>query len=130
MIQMKFYTVLAVLLAATCVVTTTTYAQAQLELEPPELIIGGPPTNFTADQQDRDIAIDPTDVLPANGTVTISTALATDMDINEFPPLGVSVIIQNDTITVTNQTVTIDYGDDSSSSSDGGNGDSDGGDDE
>lgn len=82
-------------------------ATAQLSLEPPELVLNGPPTNFTADQEDRDIDIDPGDELPANGTVSIGTAGATDMDINEFPPVGVSVIIQNGTIMVTNHTVDV-----------------------
>src|SRR5262245_37887768 len=74
---------------------------------PPALYMNGTMTNLSADDLDRDLAIDPTDELPANGTQIMSTAGATDMDINEFPPVGVSVIIQNDTITVTNHTVDI-----------------------
>jgi len=74
---------------------------------PPALYMNGTMTNLSADDLDRDLAIDPTDDLPANGTQTMTTAGATDMDINEFPPVGVSVIIQNDTITVTNHTVDI-----------------------
>jgi hypothetical protein len=54
-----------------------------------------------------DISINPGEPLPANGTVSISTEGATDTDMNVFPPEGVSVIISNDTVTVTNQAVDI-----------------------
>lgn len=43
--------------------------------------------------EDIDIAINPTEALPSNGTVTISTEGATDMDINEFPPAGAMDIL-------------------------------------
>jgi hypothetical protein len=56
--------------------------------------------------EDVDISISPGEELPANGTVSVSTEGATDMDINEFPPQGVTVIIQNDTVVVTNNPVT------------------------
>ena len=55
--------------------------------------------------EDVDISISPGEVLPANGTVSVSTEGATDMDINEFPPPGVTVIIQNDKVVVTNNSV-------------------------
>jgi hypothetical protein len=55
--------------------------------------------------EDIDIAINPTEPLPPNGTVTMSTEGATDMDSNEFPPPGVTAIIQNDKIIVTNNPV-------------------------
>jgi hypothetical protein len=54
------------------------------------------------------ISINPEEPLPANGTVSISTEGATDTDMNVIPPEGVSVIISNDTVTVTNQTVDIE----------------------
>jgi hypothetical protein len=57
------------------------------------------------------ISINPDEPLPANGTVTISTEGATDTDMNIIPPEGVSVVISNDTITVTNQTVDIQTAD-------------------
>ena len=65
------------------------------------------PATFGAATDDLDIDIDPNDPLPVNGTVVIRTAGATDLDMNIFPPVEVSVIVQNDTVTVTNQTVTI-----------------------
>ena len=56
--------------------------------------------------EDVDISISPGEALPANGTVSVSTEGATDIDINEFPPPGVTVIIQNDKVVVTNNPVT------------------------
>jgi hypothetical protein len=57
------------------------------------------------------IAINPEEPLPANGTVSISTEGATDTDMNVIPPEGVSVIISNDTVTVTNQIVDFETAD-------------------
>ena len=54
------------------------------------------------------ISINPGEPLPVNGTVSISTEEAIDTDMNVIPPEGVTVIISNDTITVTNQTVDIE----------------------
>jgi hypothetical protein len=54
-----------------------------------------------------DISISPEEPLPANGTISISTAGAADTDMNAFPPEGVTVIISSDTVTVTNQPVDI-----------------------
>jgi hypothetical protein len=54
-----------------------------------------------------DISINPGELLPANGTVSISTEGATDSDMNVFPPEGVTVIMSSDTVTVTNQPVDI-----------------------
>ena len=80
-----------------------------LEAPPnPALFLNGSQLNLTADDKDRDISIDPTAVLPPNGTQTISTVTgATDVDINEFPPKGVTVLIQNESVTVTNHTVDV-----------------------
>ena len=71
-----------------------TYAQLDKET---------PTGNLT---EDVDISISPGEELPANGTVSGSTEDATDMDINEFPPPGVTVIIQNDKVVVTSNPVT------------------------
>jgi hypothetical protein len=54
------------------------------------------------------ISINPEEPLPANGTVSISTEGAADTDMNIIPPEGVTVVIENDTVTVTNQTVDIE----------------------
>ena len=69
----------------------------------PNLIREAPTGNLT---EDVDISISPGEELPANGTVSVSTEGATDMDINEFPPPGITVIIQNDKVVVTNSPVT------------------------
>jgi hypothetical protein len=58
------------------------------------------------------ISISPAEPLPANGTVSISTEGAADSDMNVFPPEGVTVVIENDTVTVTNQTVDIEAAED------------------
>ncbi|HEU4447822.1 MAG TPA: hypothetical protein VFR94_24325 [Nitrososphaeraceae archaeon] len=57
------------------------------------------------------ISINPEEPLPANGTVSISTEGVTDTDMNIIPPEGVTVVIENDTVTVTNQTVDIEMAD-------------------
>ena len=54
------------------------------------------------------ISINPEEPLPANGTVSLSTEGVTDTDMNVLPPEGVTVVIENDTVTVTNQTVDIE----------------------
>jgi hypothetical protein len=127
----KFIPLLIVVVATTLTyVAITTHATAYglLSKEPLDVIINGPPVNFTADQQDIDIQVDPTDPLPANGTVSISTLGATDSDMNGFPPLGVSVIIQNDTVTVTNQPITLGNPAPAPSTGDGDGGGDEGGD--
>jgi hypothetical protein len=65
------------------------------------------------------IAINPEEPLPANGTVSISTEGATDTDMNVIPPEGVSVIISSDTVTVTNQGVDIEGDEDQSDEDEG-----------
>src|ERR687891_318549 len=57
------------------------------------------------------ISINPEEPLPANGTVSISTEGVTDTDMNVLLPEGVTVVIENDTVTVTNQTVDIETAD-------------------
>jgi hypothetical protein len=56
---------------------------------------------------DGGISINPEELLPANGTVSINTEGATDTDADAFPPEGVTVIISSDIVTVTNQAVDI-----------------------
>jgi hypothetical protein len=53
------------------------------------------------------ISINPEEPLPANGSVSISTEGVTDTDMNVVPPEGVTVIISNDTVTVTDQPIDI-----------------------
>lgn len=64
--------------------------------------------NVTADAEDIDISIDPTEnITSTNRTQSISTFGATDIDINAFPPEGRTVLIQNQTVTVTDNPVTV-----------------------
>jgi hypothetical protein len=58
-----------------------------------------------------DIAISHEEPLPANSTVSISTEGATDSDMNVFPPEGITVVIENNTVTVANHTVDIETAD-------------------
>jgi hypothetical protein len=86
------------------------------------------------------ISINPEEPLPANGTVSLSTEGVTDTDMNILPPEGVTVVIENDTITITNQTVDIETADEENGDENGGDedpeengadgGDEDGGDDD
>jgi hypothetical protein len=69
------------------------------------------------------IAINPEEPLPANGTVSIGTEGARDSDMNLFPPEGVTVVIENDTVTVTNQTVDIETADEDEDEDDTGDDD-------
>ena len=74
------------------------------------------------------IAINPEEPLPANGTVSINTEEATDTDMNVIPPEGVSVIISSDTVTVTDQEVNIATAEGDEGGGDGDEGDGDEGD--
>jgi hypothetical protein len=84
---------------------------------------------LTGNVTEVDITIEPGELLPANGTVTISTEGATDTDMDGFPPEGVYVIISSDSVTVTNQPVdigTADVEEDESGSENGSDGDESG----
>jgi hypothetical protein len=54
------------------------------------------------------IDISPLESLPINGTVTMSLEDVIDTNMNEIPPPGVTVIISNEAVTVTNHGVTIE----------------------
>ena len=54
------------------------------------------------------IDISPLDPLPTNGTVTMSLEDVVDTNMNEIPPQGVTVIISDEAVTVTNHEVTIE----------------------
>lgn len=67
-----------------------------------------PPTNAT---EELDVKIDATEPLPLNGTIIVDIAGADDIDIDAIPPEGISVIITNTTVTVTNSPVDMEEGD-------------------
>lgn len=95
-----------------------------LEKDPPsmqQLSLNGTVTELG--NQQRDVAIDITDgIMPANGTLSISTDGANDIDIQSMPPQGFSIIIDNQTARVTIHPVTIEVDESSDDGADG-NGD-------
>ena len=54
-----------------------------------------------------DLSINPDEVLPANGTVVLSTSGTNDVDINDPVPPGTTVIIESDQVTITNKEVSV-----------------------
>lgn len=57
------------------------------------------------------IDINPLEALPDNGTVTMNLDGTVDTNMNEIPPPGVTVLISNDSVTVTNHEITVEeYG--------------------
>lgn len=99
-----------VIAAATATMTTDSWAQT-LSKENPDLVVEGQTLNTTADDLDIDLTIHPNDnITDPSNTETISTEGATDIDINDIPDVGRTVIIQNETVTVTGQSVSITGG--------------------
>ena len=68
-----------------------------------------PGLNGTVSTGSPNVSIDisPLEPLPTNGTVTMSLEDVVDTNMNEIPPQGVTVIISNEAVTVTNHDVTI-----------------------
>ena len=46
------------------------------------------------------ISINPEEPLPANGTLSIAHEGVADTDMNVIPPEGITVVIENDTVTI------------------------------
>ena len=69
------------------------------------VVVDEPPTNAT---EELDVKIYATEPLPLNGTIMVDIAEADDIDIETIPPEGVSVIITNTTVTVTDSPVDIE----------------------
>src|SRR5918996_986137 len=69
-----------------------------------------PGLNGTASTEPPAISIDisPLEPLPINGTVTMSLEDVVDTTMNEIPPQGVTVLISNESVIVTNHKVTIE----------------------
>lgn len=83
------------------------------------LVMNSPTGSMT---DGANISINPDESLPANGTVSIGTEGVTDTDMNVIPPEGVTVVIENDTVTVTNQTVDIETAEEDEDEDDTGDG--------
>lgn len=69
--------------------------------------IDEPPTNAT---EELDVKVDATEPLPANGTIIVDISEADDIDIDAIPPEGISIVVTNTTLTVTNNPVEIPEG--------------------
>jgi len=69
-----------------------------------------PGLNGTVRTESPDVSIDisPLEPLPINGTVTMNLEDVVDTNMNEIPPQGVTVIISNESVTVTNHEVIIE----------------------
>jgi hypothetical protein len=69
-----------------------------------------PGLNGTVSTESPDVSIDisPLEPLPINGTVTMSLEDVVDTNMNEIPPQGVTVIISNESVTVTIHEVIIE----------------------
>ena len=104
-------TVLIIGLVLVLLSTVQVYAQPLVTSTPPGTTTDG-----------INITINPDEPLPANGTASISTEGAIDSDMNVFPPEGVTVVISNDTVTVTNQAVDIGTTDEELSNDEGNEG--------
>jgi hypothetical protein len=68
----------------------------------------GPNNTSSTEPPEISIDISPLESLPANGTVTMSLDDVVDTNMNEIPPQGVTVVINNQSVTVTNHPVTIE----------------------
>jgi hypothetical protein len=98
-------TLLAAVVVCISVFNNTSNIEAQV------VDVDEPPTNAT---EELDVKIYATEPLPLNGTIMVDIAEADDIDIETIPPEGVSVIITNTTVTVTNSPVEIEEGGDGS----------------
>lgn len=78
-----------------------------VNLDAQVVVVDEPPTNAT---EELDVKIDATEPLPLNGTIMVDISEADDIDIDAIPHEGVSVIITNTTVTVTNSPVDIEDG--------------------
>ena len=111
MVSLDSVSVLSIGLVLVLLSTVQVYAQPLVTSTPPGTTTDG-----------INITINPDEPLPANGTASISTEGAIDSDMNVFPPEGVTVVISNDTVTVTNQAVDIGTTDEELSNDEGNEG--------
>ena len=99
---------LVIVLFVSTTIATVSFAKSSLaqvldrDVDAPSNLING-----TTVPGGISIDIDPTETLPTNGTVTMPFNGATDTNMNVIPPPGVTVVITDDSVTVTNQEVSI-----------------------
>jgi hypothetical protein len=103
---MKIETLVTIIMASIAITSfQVVYAQVlDRDIEAPTPGLNG----TTSAPPNVSIDISPLEPLPINGTVTMSLEDAVDTNMNEIPPEGVTVIISNDAVTVTNHEVTIE----------------------
>ena len=61
--------------------------------------------NITGEAEPIQMTIDASESLPVNGTMTLQMQGMNDIDFKDTPPQGITVIVTNDSATVTNQPV-------------------------
>jgi len=65
------------------------------------------PTDSLAGSSSPVIKVDTEESLPENGTVTVDIVGTEDIDIVGVPPSGMTILVQNDTVTVTDEDVIV-----------------------
>jgi hypothetical protein len=65
------------------------------------------PTDSLAVSSSPVIKVDTEESLPENGTVTVDIVGTEDIDIVGVPPSGMTILVQNDTVTVTDEDVVV-----------------------
>src|ERR687892_1156982 len=98
---------LATIIMASIAITSFQVVYAQVldrDIEAPTPGLNG----TTSAPPNVSIDISPLEPLPINGTVTMSLEDVVDTNMNEIPPSGVTVIISNEAVTVTNHEVIIE----------------------
>ena len=93
-----------ILVVITSIATTTAATKAQpLERDPiPAFPVVD---NVTGESEPIQMTIDASELLPGNGTMTLPMQGMNDIDFKDTPPAGITVIVTNDSATVTNQPV-------------------------
>lgn len=109
MFRKEMVTLVVAAFATIAVVTTFSTQTVRADILAKDDITDIPIGGNTTTLGEIDVAISPYDgFLPPNGTLTLSTAGANDLDINAMPPAGMTIIIDNQSATVTTNPVTVD----------------------
>ncbi|MGE5661075.1 MAG: hypothetical protein ACM3X1_02395 [Ignavibacteriales bacterium] len=105
---MKAETLSAIIIMASIALTSFQAVYAQVLERNMGTPIPGPNNTASTELPEVSIDISPLESLSINGTVTMSLEDVVDINMNEIPPQGVTVIISNQSVTVTNHEVTIE----------------------
>ena len=119
--------IVAIAVAAAAAVSATVNAQILTKDDIPDLPLTGNVTTLG----EIDLSVDFSEgLLPPNGTQTLSTAGITDVDISSLPGPGFTLILDNQTATVTSHPVVIEPDTSADDAPGSGGGDEDDNDDE